>query len=166
MYKTYKQFITEDLFFNPFGDHGVGHTRRVLYLAHKLADKYDLTPKDKIILAIACCYHDIGRTNDLTDDEHGAESANKVLRLELNKKHHLSDEESQRVLDLITFHSLDDELWKKTDKDLVLYQILKDADALDRLRFNDLNRKYLRLPESHNMLSLEFSLLRADGIIK
>jgi hypothetical protein len=165
MYKEYKQFVDPYLFFRPFGDHGVGHTRRVLYLALNLADKYNLPEKDKKVLAFACCYHDIGRTHDLTDDSHGGKSAKRVLHLKLNEKHNLNDDDLRRALDLIIFHSLDDEMWVKTGVDLLMYQILKDADALDRLRFNDLDVQYLRLPESKEMIDLEFSLLRVDGIL-
>jgi HD superfamily phosphodiesterase len=165
MYKEYKQFVDSDLFFRPFGDHGIGHTRRVLYLAINIAEKYDLSEKDKKVLAFACCYHDIGRTNDWTDDSHGAKSTEKVLYLRLNEKHNLSDDDLKRALELITFHSLDDEMWVKTGVDLLMYQILKDADALDRLRFDDLDTKYLRLSESKEMIGLELSLLKADGII-
>lgn len=166
MYNLCKQFTTPDLFFRPYGDHGVGHTRRVLYLAMKLADKCGLNDENKKLLAIACCYHDIGRTNDWTDDDHGKKSAEKFLKMELNKRHWLNDKELEIVLDLIVFHSLDDKWWIREGDELLMYQILKDADALDRLRFNDLDVKYLRLPESKEMIDLEFSLLRADGVIK
>ena len=166
MYEEYKQFIAKELFFRPFGDHGVDHTRRVLYLAMNIANKCGINDEDKKVLAFACCYHDIGREHDWTDDDHGAESAKKALRLNLNEKYGLNAKNLQRALDLIIFHSLDDEMWGKTGSDLLIYQIIKDADALDRLRFNDLDTKYLRLPESKEMIELEFSLLRADGVIK
>ena len=165
MYNEYKQFVDPTLFFRPFGDHGVGHAKRVLYLAMKLAEKHGLSDNDKKVLALACCYHDIGRWNDWTDDEHGKKSAEKFLKLKLNKKHGLSNGELEIVLDLIVFHSLDDEMWER-EKGRLMYQILKDADALDRLRFNDLDEKYLRLPESREMIGFEMSLLRDDGIIK
>jgi HD superfamily phosphodiesterase len=166
MYNEYKQFVTDDLFWKPFGTHGVGHTRRVLYLALLLADKKNLTEQEKKILALACCYHDIGRWHDEEDDEHGMDSSNKFLDRGLDKKHNLNPEEVEIILNLIVCHSLDDQQFFGEDRELLMYQILKDADALDRLRFNDLNTKYLRLPESHAMIELEFSLLRADGVIK
>lgn len=77
----------------------------------------------------------------------------------------MSDNDRKLVLDLITFHSLEDNLWEGVGRDLLLYQILKDADALDRMRFDDLDIKYLRLPESVGCIPLERSLLKADGII-
>lgn len=166
MFEEYKRFINPDLFFRPFGDHGVGHTKRVLYLSMQLADKYHLSYKNKRLLTLACCYHDIGRDNDWTDDEHGKKSADKFLKLNLNNKHHISGDELELVLDLIVFHSLDDDLWSRDGDARLMYQILKDADALDRLRFNDLDTKYLRLPESKDMIDLEFSLLKADGVIR
>ena len=165
MYEEYKKYIIDDLFFRPFGDHGIGHTRRVLYLALKLAENYNLDENSKSVLAFACCYHDIGRTNDWTDDEHGKKSAEKALLLGLNDKCGLNSKDLERALDLIVFHSLDDDTWAGDQNDLLLYQILKDADALDRLRFNDLDINYLRLAKSREMIDLEFSLLRADGVV-
>ena len=166
MYHEYKQFITDNLFWRPWGDHGIGHTRRVLNIALKLADQYSLSANDKKLLAIACCYHDIGRINDWTDDEHGFYSSQKMVKLELDQKHELSEDELELVLDLITFHSLDDDQYIADGNDLLMYQIIKDADALDRLRFDDLDTKYLRLPESKRLIDYTMSLLRADGVIK
>ena len=74
-----------------------------------------------------------------------------------------SSEELASVLNLIIMHSLDDELFVGGEREPLLYKILKDADALERLRFDDLNEKYLRLPESRGMVPLVLDLL-AHGI--
>lgn len=67
---------------------------------------------------------------------------------------------------LIEYHCLDDKLaeeyLKTTDtirarkRTWFLYQILKDADALDRVRFGiyDLDVNHLRLPISHKLVPL------------
>ena len=67
---------------------------------------------------------------------------------------------------LIKYHCLDDKLaeeyLKSTDtirarkRTWLLYQILKDADALDRVRFGiyDLDVNQLRLPISHKLVPL------------
>lgn len=167
MFKTYKEFINHDLFLMPFGDHGVGHTRRVLYLALKLANKYELTEEEKKILAVACCYHDIGRVNDETDDGHGLLSVRKCERLKLQELHDMNDEDWYLVRDLIIFHSLYDFRFPRDDeRSILMYKILKDADALDRLRFKDLDVKFLRLDYSRELIDLEFRLLIADKVIK
>ena len=155
MYNKYKSYIKEELFLRPFNIHGIGHTRRVLKLALTLADIKQLSNHEKELLAIASCYHDIGRDGDYVDDEHGQKSADKFLYLGLDKQHNLSYKDLYAVLDLITYHSLGDEYWLD-DEHLLLYQILKDADALDRIRFgpNDLNHEYLRLEESKRLIEL------------
>lgn len=158
MYNYYKQFIKDNLFLLPYSQHGILHTKRVLKLSLALAKKLTLTPQDTKILAVAACYHDIGRENENIEPEHGLKSSRKVLRLGLDKLHNLSEKDLDVVLDLIRFHSLADYLW--TDREhLLLYQILKDADALDRLRFDDLDPKYLRLPESKGLIDMEQEIL-------
>ena len=164
MYTKYQQCVYAHLFLSPFGDHGIGHTKRVLYLASEIAKAYALNDAEKKILALACCYHDIGRTHDWTDDDHGRDSAEKMVRLKLDKLHNLSKEDLDSVLNLIVMHSLDDELFVGGERELLLYKILKDADALDRLRFDDLNEKYLRLPESKEMIQTALDLI-AHGIV-
>lgn len=159
MYTKYQQYVDAHLFLSPFGDHGVGHTKRVLYLASEIAKSYALNDAEERILALACCYHDIGRTHDWTDDGHGKDSADKMVRLKLDRLHNLSSEELDSVLNLIIMHSLDDELFIGGEREVLLYKILKDADALDRLRFDDLNEKYLRLPESQEMIPTVLNLL-------
>ena len=167
MFNEYKQFINPYLFLMPFGDHGVGHTRRVLYLASKLANRYMLNREEKRILAIACCYHDIGRVNDETHDEHGMLSVRKSERLGLQQLHDMSDEDWYLVRDLIIYHSLDDFRYPRNDESSVLmYKILKDADAIDRLRFDDLDVRFLRLEYSRDLLGLEMRMLVADNVVK
>ena len=165
MYDEYKKYIKEKLFFMPFGTHGIGHTRRVLNLALELAKYYNVPAKDMKVLAIACCYHDIGRLHDATDDEHGAISSEKMLKMKLDQLHNLTPDELSVILDLVVYHSMDDDLWLDDDN-LLIYQILKDADALDRLRFNDLDVKYLRLAYSKELIPYATSLLEEDGVLK
>ena len=153
MYDEYKKFVKDDLFFRPYGVHGVGHTRRVLKLALMLADEKNVSDGQKTLLAIAACYHDIGRINDCCDDEHGKRSVDKFIARNFNQRHGLSNDELELLFDLIMLHAVDDDFW--TDKEnMLLYQILKDADALDRIRFglDDLDPKYLRLEESKKLI--------------
>lgn len=158
MYNKYKSYIKEELFFRPFGHHGVGHTKRVLKIALTLAKMKQVSEHDTHLLAIAACYHDIGRKGDGVDDEHGQKSADDFLYLGLDKQHDLSYKDLYVVLDLIKYHAVDDSNWTD-DEHLLLYQILKDADALDRIRFNDLDSKYLRLEESKTLIPFAENLL-------
>lgn len=162
-FREYDKLIRDDLFLHPYGDHGIKHTRRVLYLAFQLAKKYSLNPKEWKLLALACCYHDIGRVNDITDYTHGRRSVNKCLKLKLPQAHNLSDEEWEIVSDLMHYHAVPDSHFTRNDQRiLLLFKILKDADGLDRVRFNDLNIKYLRLPDSKGLIPMATKMVAKD----
>lgn len=138
------------------GDHGRSHTVRVVLLSLILAHEIKLTNKDKETLLTAAIYHDVGRVNDRADKNHG-----KLSRLVYEQ----SNDEIDPVADiLIEAHSLPDieGLWMiwssgltQTDKRRAesLYKILKDADALDRVRFGlkGLDLSYLRLGVSQTL---------------
>lgn len=159
LFQLYSPLIREELFNHPKLGHGTAHSRRVLYLALEIAEFQNLTDQEYKILALACCYHDIGRTHGEIESEHGELSARKVLSLGLLDKHRLSKEDEELVLLLIKMHSLSDNEFKGHDRELILYKILKDADALDRVRFCDLDPKYLRLPTSSNLIKTAKNLL-------
>lgn len=119
-------------------EHDAEHTLRVLFDALLLVhvQGIDLTKKESHQLCDAILYHDIGRTNDDVDDSHGAKSRDIYYDT-------ASDCNSATAF-LIEYHCLDD---RKALTDLkasnirnkervwLLYTILKDADALDRVRF-------------------------------
>ena len=119
-------------------------------------------------LATSAVYHDVGRVNDSADDFHGQRSAEVFKK---NGKKHAVDMEAATFL--IAYHCLDDSLGlgqikKRFDGDKrisLLYKIIKDADALDRVRFGKagLDISYLRLEESKKMTLIARLLL--DNII-
>lgn len=137
------------------------HTARVLFLALAViqAGKIRLSRVELSHLSNAIVFHDIGRKNDRVDNGHG-----KVSR-EIYEKTARSSADPA-VCFLIEYHCLDDKLaeeyLKTTDtirakkRTWLLYQILKDADALDRVRFGiyDLDVNQLRLPISHKLVPL------------
>ena len=159
LYEKYSPLIKNELFLNDGGGHGAPHTKRVLYLAMTIAQDYDLTETECEILALACCYHDIGRVNNDTDDNHGKLSARKVVRLDLLEGYDLTEKEKDSVLMLIEMHCLDDFLFNGDNRELLLYQILKDADGLDRVRYFDLDTRYLRLETSKMLVKTAGHLL-------
>lgn len=101
------------------------------------------------------CQHDIGRTNDDVDGSHGAKS-NDIY-------YDAVPECNSATAFLIKNHCLDD---RKALADLkasnirnkervwLLYTILKDADALDRVRFGmrAVDPKYFRNEMAHKLL--------------
>lgn len=160
-YKKYASLIKDDLFLHPYGDHGVKHAQRVLYLANQLAKKHCVTEAEWHCLALACCYHDIGRIHDLEDELHGHLSVQKMLKLELDSQANLSDAEFDIVSTLIIYHAMPDRHMPRENnaRTVLLWKILKDADALDRIRFDDLDVSYLRLPESKGLIPLAHELI-------
>lgn len=107
------------------------------------------------VLFDAILYHDIGRTNDDVDDSHGAKS-NDIY-------YDAVPECNSATAFLIKYHCLDDrkaladlKASNIRDKERVwlLYTILKDADALDRVRFGmrAVDPKYFRNEMAHKLL--------------
>jgi len=140
-------------------DHNEQHMLRVLILSILLAEHYKLKKSLKPTLYNAAMFHDIGRTNDFEDIEHGANSYKLLCKEQSNLKN------DKLLENLITYHCKPDSeafTFASSDEKL-MYQILKDADALDRQRFDikDLNTKYLRLDFSFEILFAAFQLTEA-----
>lgn len=145
--------------------HGVGHTTRVLIHASELAVALDLAAWECDALELAARWHDIGRTHDGADYYHGATSAGKVVGLGLHVgvdpvvletalfavTHHCgSEEHAERA----TRRSSDPTAtWR-------VFRVLKDADALDRVRLGDLNTGMLRHDVSLTRVERAHQLLR------
>ena len=142
-------------------DHDKLHTARVLFLALAIIQtgKIKLNPRGLTQLSTAIIFHDIGRKHDDIDHGHG-----KAGR-EIYEKTARSSADPA-VCFLIEYHCLDNKLAEEYLKSAdairakkrtwLLYQILKDADALDRVRFGiyDLDVNHLRLPISHKLVPL------------
>ncbi|PGP20951.1 hypothetical protein COA01_15540 [Bacillus cereus] len=161
-YHRYLNELHPDLFFNPYGIHGMKHTERVLLHVQSLCLELEVDDLDTIILSIAALYHDIGRKNDDIDPYHGEESWKKLIALGLidtfEEKYEIYEDEIQILKFIIENHCLNDELvWSNLEK-LTFYRskeevkflmkVFKDADGLDRVRIGDLDTKYLRFEES------------------
>lgn len=138
-------------------EHNAEHTLRVLFDALLLiqVQGIKLTKKESHQLCDAILYHDIGRTNDDVDDSHGAKSKDIY--------YDAAPECNSATAFLIEYHCLDDrkaladlKASNIRDKERVwlLYTILKDADALDRVRFGmrAVDPKYFRNEMAHKLL--------------
>jgi hypothetical protein len=116
------------------GVHGVGHVTRVMFwvilLAHLAREKGYAVSNDNMEAAVFAAYiHDLCRINNSEDDKHGETAAKKFTDW-LGRK--LPQEEQQRsCLQAITYHCRVD----VPEYPDVVWQLLKDADALDRGRF-------------------------------
>lgn len=144
--------------------HGKLHTARVLFNAAVLASTEGLNYEEAATLFTACIYHDIGRNHDDDCIHHGAKSS-EIFRTNGNY---------DPVIEfLIKYHCIDDDIALKelesnnliVDKSSVklLFNILKDCDALDRFRFGlkDLDVNMLRLESSKKLMLFAYKSIDA-----
>lgn len=140
-------------------EHGINHLYRVSILSgmiHELVreDYDDLNDTTLIHVMMAGLFHDIGRENDEENTDHGKRS------IELLDKHHIHISKDMRQI--IEYHCKDDiQFPQSSPKIQIMYQILKDADALDRVRFGirALDTRYLRLEISKSLVFFAHQLL-------
>ncbi len=156
-YLEYRNYITDILDFEINDDeHGRLHTARVLLNALFIAREMKLTDEETDRLCLACVIHDVGRNNNGVDSSHGERS------VEIYKAWSEDDPKNfpynETVEKLIKYHCLPDEEGRVVmDKDeQKLFDIIKDADALDRVRFGirDLDMKQLRTKSAKSMTML------------
>lgn len=139
--------------------HGYNHTKRVMILVKELG-KY-LPYKREVELAYCAAFiHDMARTSDGLCYIHGERSSK--LKLPLFKQLFLDNGISENEIDEISFavlnHSLPIEVNKKHQY-YITTAILKDADALDRVRLGDLDPNYLRFDKSVGLIPFATDLL-------
>lgn len=148
------------------GAHDIGHTKRVLTLVFMIAESENLSDIEQKALFDAAFYHDIGRIDDSANINHGKASYFQYF---------LENDADPIVEFLIIYHCISDSLAKiyleannfplPKDRIWLLYEILKDADALDRVRFgkHGLDKKYLRRPQSSELVeTAKFLLVATD----
>lgn len=144
--------------------HGDNHIERVVLLGGLIAMDNNCSEEDIILLLTACSYHDIGRIDDSLDDDHGRRSSEMVPDILT-----LSSEDLKIVQAAIFAHSIDDKKMldtitqfgiQDTNRALMIAKMLKDADALDRVRVDDLDPKYLRFACSLDYVEFANALYR------
>ena len=147
--------------------HGVDHATRVTIHAVELATALRLPDWQVEAARLAGLWHDIGREHDGGDYFHGARSAGKVIGLGLHRGMALPILEV--ALLAVNFHNVEDRWGEEAARfateptaALAVFRVLKDADALDRVRFgrNRLDPKQLRLEASHDRIGRALELLR------
>ena len=156
MYHKYKDQMANLDFAQESYVHGYAHQARVLLMCLIIAEALDLPQSDRKTLATAAIYHDTQRVNDDVDLVHGKAS----------KEYYISNTSKPDpvVAFLCEYHCLPDhagrqeimgnrQLSKNRTRSQLLFDIFKDADALDRVRFSlrDLDVNQLRLPISKEL---------------
>ena len=143
--------------------HGCGHIERTMLLGAMISQALALSVHECRMLLLCCSYHDIGRSNDFRDDEHGNVAAKKLMSSAMKPKFRGYSAEDFKIMQAaITLHSIRD---KEIDNVAHRYGLearsmeryyrvakcLKDSDNLDRVRIHDLDTRHLRHPESIDM---------------
>lgn len=162
----YKYTLKEMIpFKNDLEGHGKIHCLRVLLNATIIANHEEVNEAfDRSILFTACIAHDMAREHDYEDMSHGEESYfclqenlgicdNEELKF-IMKYHSIPDR--QALKELKNFPKDRQEPLKK------LLYILKDADALDRVRFGirSLDMNFLRLDFSKTLVLSATEILK------
>jgi hypothetical protein len=159
---------TPDLFWHPSRLHGQAHVSRVMVHATRLVEatgQHALAPR----LWAAVFLHDLARRHDGECHRHGGDAAAR-LRAEPALQARLAEaglrsEDYPAIEAAITAHSAPGEV-SRNHPHWPLIALLKDADALDRVRLGDLDARYLRHPESNRMIAFAQRLFDAtDGIL-
>ena len=134
--------------------HGINHTYRVMYNVLQLATAIGL--KQEGITAFCAAYiHDMARVHDGYCTQHGTWAAKRKLSLYTNlfRQIGLKDNDLKKVEIAVAWHSNTKEL-EKCNSAYLVTALLKDADALDRIRLgdHDLDVRYLRFQETKKMV--------------
>jgi len=130
------------------------HTYRVMTHVLRLGMLTGYTSEARLAF-FAAYIHDMSRRHDGYCTRHGADAAN--LKLPLYDNLFVSNGATREELVIIgkasTMHSLGNEL-PPDDPHRIPVAILKDADALDRIRLgaDDLDPSFLRFGESHDAI--------------
>lgn len=138
--------------------HGVDHMTRVFILQELICDNLEEqgVAVNREAIRWASMAHDVGRLSDSgLDQQHGNRSAQWI-------KDNLSEHMSSEMLDVVTYsvhwHVPPDSEAPTMTTEL---KVLKDADALDRVRLGDLDTRYLRTDVAKEMVGLSEDLYQS-----
>jgi putative nucleotidyltransferase with HDIG domain len=174
-------YVPEHWFAHDSSLHGVRHTQRVYIHVQRLTRQLGFAELDAQLVLKAALLHDIGRTDDGVDHGHGEASATRAVKLGLTRA--LAPADADSVLFAVFFHCLPDGLAEEEaprrheergprgasrlpepQRALRILWLLKDADALDRVRLilgEAADPRQLRHPESAAHLPFAAELYRA-----
>lgn len=150
-YKKWNKILSDKIEFwmKASEKHTKEHCSRVLLYALLIASQMNLSDDETEVLCMASVFHDSRRQDDWYDVGHGQRAAEYYReycrRLEIRY--------DPRCYDIMYYHDRDDKLGiaamenqSSLAHEVLLYQIFKDADALDRFRLGSdgLNVTFLR----------------------
>ena len=166
-------------FFTSSFQHNIYHIQRVMLFSQIIAQNEGISEKNFTLLLLAAALHDSGKTRDRRDGEHGKNSAEIAGEYLQNNINSISKEDIKIIQIAIEYHTIREdekgrinvtelkELCQKYNVSIanlerieIISSILKDADALDRTRFdtqNTLNIDSLRTNTARNKFLIDFS---------
>ncbi len=162
----YSSFVIRDDYFDhPSLLHGVNHTYRVMYLVLKIGKSSGLN--HEISEAFCAAFiHDMSRQHDGYCTQHGTWAAKRKLPFfkDMLLNAGISEQGLINIALAVTYHSMNGEI-ENNHPAYKTVALLKDADALDRIRIgeNNLNIKFLRLPESADHIAFARKLFYASN---
>lgn len=157
--------ISSKDFWHPSFIHGMGHTLRVSIFASMVGNLTGHVREGQKA-SVAALFHDMARNSDGKDAFHGKRSAEQVLPKykEYILSLGFSENDIQEMQCAIEWHSSPKELPSSHPYCLTTY-LLKDADALDRIRIKALDPQYLRLADGGMIEMAKTFYIRMLGYI-
>ncbi|GAB6181222.1 hypothetical protein JCM14036_25410 [Desulfotomaculum defluvii] len=152
--------------------HTKDHCARVLLLALVIAHQIGLSDEEMEGLSMAAIFHDSRRLDDWLDKGHGKRAAGYYQ--DYCREHGMPFD--KQTYYIMYYHDLDDTIglaeiakaFTVGERCTLLYQIFKDADALDRFRLapDALDVNMLRTEEAHTLVDFAKYLLQksSDGL--
>ncbi len=155
--------LKQDYFDHKSELHGIDHTYRVMVNTLIIGINENLISEARLAF-FGAFIHDMSRKHDGICNQHGSDSAREKLPKfsSFFEKMGVNTLELSSIANAVKFHSKSNEI-NKSDKDFTITSILKDADALDRVRlgYGEPNEKYLRFPETKRYIYFAHQLLEA-----
>lgn len=155
MLKLIENFDLKQEYFDHFSKlHGIPHVYRVM--CNTLVIGVLISKQDAAVLAFYAAYvHDFSRKHDGKCSEHGRWAVEQKLPFFIIKflKNGLERRDIPAIETAVSMHSVQEEL-PENDQFYLVTSILKDADALDRIRLGEgnLDISQLRFTESHSII--------------
>lgn len=162
----FSAFILKDEYFDhPSLLHGINHTYRVMLHVIELGKSAGLNCEIREAFC-AAFIHDMARQHDGYCTQHGTWSAQQKLPFfrKMFLDAGISKQGIENIRLAVTNHSLYDEI-DPTHPAYKTVALLKDADALDRIRIgeNNLKPEFLRYPQSSGYIAFARSLFYASN---
>ncbi len=161
--------LKDDYFDHPSLIHGINHTYRVMFHVLRIGKATGLV-RETLQAWCAAFVHDMARKHDGYCTEHGLWSAQR--KFPQFKPLFVSAGVDAQGLEAIRLAVVNHSQRHEIDPDHPYYKtvaLLKDADALDRIRIgeNNLKVEYLRFDETHGMVDFakELYYRSDDGVL-